>query len=218
MGRTRTAQELIDQARRRANVERAVSKFTNTLMLDFLDSAQTEFHDFVTGYDPEQFVKYDTFTTAAGQDIYSLPADFLHLRRLDLKVGSAYYPINRFTESERSLLSRAGASREIYYSREGDTVVLLPTPAAGQTIRVKYNYFAAKLTGLSDVLEGVNGWEELAVLYMVRRIKVTEGVSTRAVDAEIVRQEDRVRNACYERDGWMPKRLRDRRVSRRRPY
>lgn len=211
MARTYTVSELATKIRIRGDYENS-DFITDAILIDFIDSAHTEVYDLLVTKWEDYYTLEATFNTSDGEAAYTLPSDFYKLMGVDVNHGGIWNRLFRYNLHERNtyqdgLYSYRG---NIYlYRLQGDTVKFIPTPTTIENMRMLYIPSAAKLTALADTIDGINGWEELVVLFALRRCQVREETSTSAVDKEIDRQVKRLEISADARDAGEPESLQD---------
>lgn len=130
---------------------------------------------------PEE--KEQAILTTAGITAYPVPADYLATLGVDWLNGTEYQGLRKFDVTERNRYQVAGSSAVVYrVVGTGPTakVRLAPPPPAGQTYRHVYIPGAPVLENDDDLVDGVNGWEELLILDAAIKCVGKEGDS--AVD------------------------------------
>lgn len=119
---------------------------TQAQKIDALNCGLTEFYDYLIASDlSDYFVKTHTFNTVAGTVQYALPADF--------------YKVRQVYVSESDGRFRPLPSVNEWYLQSHRA------PDSAVPMRLEYIPCAPVLTAPSDSVDGVNGWEELIVLY-----------------------------------------------------
>lgn len=91
-----------------------------------------------------------TFVTDGVKQFFALPADFFKLLGVDLQVNSPgqYISLKPFAFGDRNRLSSFSSQ----------------IPMAGQTLRLFYVPRATPPTSDTDIIDGINGWEEYIVI------------------------------------------------------
>lgn len=122
---------------------------------DALNAGYAKFYDFLIDNGlPDYFVKQVTIPVTAGTQAYALATyatDFYKLRRVCVDLGSNQLrplePLNEwYIQSYRP-------------------------PQAGASIKLDYIPCAPVLVADADIVDGVNGWEELLIVYALLDIK-----------------------------------------------
>lgn len=90
------------------------------------------------------------------------------------------------------------------YRVVGNTLMLIPTPSAGQYIRIFYVPRLSWLLKDTDVLDGVSGWTEYVVVDAAIKALIKEESDTSALEArkEMLRQ--RIEASAQNRDAGQP--------------
>lgn len=114
-----------------------------------------------------QLSSHDLVT--AGADTYALPEDFFKLHAVHLHLsGDQWKALRRCNVADlnggRFGVAFAPYGTDIRYALAGSSIRFVPAPAAGRTIRLWYAPRLAVPTNDEDVIDGVNGWEELLVI------------------------------------------------------
>jgi hypothetical protein len=123
-----------------------------------------------------------TLTTTPNSDAVTVgwPATFQKLRKLELQEGSDYTKL-RPTSLDAAHRFRAGG-RGYRYWLEANVLYLAPTPTVADTLRLFYIPYAVKMTNDADTFDGINGYEELVILwakmYCERRQEMPEWQAT----------------------------------------
>lgn len=211
MARQFTVSELATKIRTRGDYENS-DFITDAILIDFIDSAHTEVYDLLVTKWEDYYTIEATFSTTSDSDAYALPSDFYKLMGLDINHGGTWNRLFRYNLHARNshqdgLYNYQGNT--YLYRIQGNTVKFIPTPDTTESMRMLYIPSADKLTTLTDTIDGINGWEELVVLFALRRCQVREETSTVAVDKEIDRQVERLEVAADARDAGEPESLQD---------
>ena len=215
MARTYTADELVTKCRNRGGYENS-NRLTAAKWYDFLESGVAELYDrLISKFSEDYFTKKSspaTFTPAT--DTYSLPSDFYKLLGVDVQINGVWHALLRIdihernhfqTDSVWSARTWDWGDRAPYrYRLEGTNVLIAPTPQRADTYRFVYIPIATQISTGSESIEGVNGFEELAVLYAVRRAKRSMNEPIGDLVQEIKDQEARVDWAADGRDAGQP--------------
>lgn len=151
-----------------------------------VNQALTDLYDqLVAAGPPDYYLKDYQFTTAADVAGYTLPEDFLKIRRVQVVEQG---------QRRRSLLQM-----------QPDERILLVPPGQASTIVLEYIPVCAPLTNDADTFDGVNGWEELAVLWCTlkayRKLRLPIG----EVAAEYAAMMKRVQDQAYQDPGTPPR-------------
>lgn len=96
-------------------------------------------------------------------------ADFLNLQALDLLSGGRPFPVREFKLAERALYQLPSANLSVYgapfaYRFQGANLVFAPVPVAAFQLQMLYTPTWKVLVADTDVVDAVDGWDELIVL------------------------------------------------------
>ena len=187
MARTVTREELRDRVRQRADVV-SDNHCTDAEINDLLNEGISEHWDLlVSCAPPDYYASSSSISVSAGTEAYSLPADFYRLRAVQVREGSdEYRPIGPLQDAD---------------------IQRYRIPNASATVRVRYITTATKLDDDNDTFDGVNGWEELVVLYAAIDILSKRGQDPSFLIAKRDRFVERIKLNVM-RDAGEPPRIR----------
>lgn len=166
------------------------TNITEAQKIAALNAGYTKFYDFLIAADLSDFLKKTaTFTTVAGTKDYALAtiaSDFYKLRNVYVNEGSNQYrpltPVNEwYIQSYRP-------------------------PAAAVSMRVDYIPCAPVLTTTGDSVDGVNGWEELIVVYAALDFRARRQEEPGWLQKREQELEARIKKMAY-RDAGVPDRI-----------
>lgn len=183
---------------------------SNTELNARINRAYAALYDKIVDTNEGYFVSSADTTTTSGTD-YALPATFYRLLGVDLSGSDGeFYPVDRFNFAERHTRrnSDAGLS-ETLYSLHGAYVRLIPAPAAGRTLRIWYVPAYTTLSGDSDTIDGVNGWEEWIAMEAAIGILQKEESDITDLMTRQAQVWDRISSAVAKRDSASPSRVID---------
>jgi hypothetical protein len=134
-----------------------------------------------------------TITTDGLTQFYALPADFFKLLGVDLQIsGNQYWvTLKPFTFNERNAYN----------------IVTSLTPTAGQVLRLFYVPRATVLSGDTDVVDGVNGWEDYIVADACIKALAKEESDVSVFVAQKQALLQRIESEAENRDAGMPARV-----------
>jgi hypothetical protein len=121
----------------------------------------------------DDYTSDTTIATVAAQEEYSLPADFLTLRHIEVDVGATRpLRMRKFSLAERPLLEGPWAPGQmICYRIVGpDTIRFLPTPTGVHTVTVFYIPAPDVLVATSDAIDARSGWDDWIVYDVVAKL------------------------------------------------
>jgi hypothetical protein len=94
------------------------------------------------------------------------------------------------------------------YSPQGSNISLLPAPSGG-TYRHIYIPAPADLSGDSDTVDGVSGWEEFIVVDTAKKMLQKEESSTATIERDLERIRARIEEMVQNRAWSTPRRVVD---------
>ena len=168
-----------DAVRQRADIVN--SQFvTDPELNSYINQSYFELYDvLVQKYGEDYFAKTGTLTTDGTSTQYPIgetvsgTTDFYKLLGVDLQLAGAapeaYFTIRPFNFAERNryavpnMQSFYGLTN-MRYRIINNSLLLIPTPSAGQTIRYWYVPRLLTLNGDSETLDGVPGWTEYVIV------------------------------------------------------
>lgn len=172
---------------------------------DMVNSAFVTDAEWLTYINASYFALYGLLTEKFGDDYHAaiaeattdgaserieLADDFFKLRGVDLKVDAdRWVPLKPFTFAERSRFPLI--------------------PEAGLTLRIHYVPRLPPLVNGTDVVDGVNGWEDYIVVDAARKALVKEESDASELNAELLRVTARIEHEAANRDAGMPARVSD---------
>ena len=216
MSRTRSGQDLINDAYKRADNENATDRHPRTDVLRYVNQGVTELYDLLVKARGADFFRSSVnITTTASTSTYALgAADFYRL--ISVRVdGDSGGPLVPFDPQEEAALriSDYGATYPTHYLLwGGSNIELLPYHDADSTVVVTYVPRSTDLTDASNsYFDGINGWEEYVAMFAARcmAIKDEDNELARVLEGDMARMAVRVAELAPKRDGFRAKRVRD---------
>lgn len=157
------------------------NSLTDTELNTLINAGAREVYDLlVQAFGGEWYLTSANFNTVAGTSDYALAtiaASFYLLKGVDLSSSGRWVKIEPFSLQTRehyqsATLTANGWSGQGYvYRLSGTNLTLAPTPSAVQTVRVWYVPAFTALSADGDNFDGINGWEEGALVSAGRKIK-----------------------------------------------
>jgi hypothetical protein len=164
-----TLLQLKDRSRQRADMEN--SEFvTDAELTIYINGSIAELHDLlVASYGSDYFLSSTTFSTVAGTESYSLPADFYKLMGVDVQVsGSEWASIRPFNFNERNrnqeLTWGVAGGPNLRYRVMGSNIRLSPAPNSAVSVKVWYTPKATALSADADTLDDLNGFADYVII------------------------------------------------------
>lgn len=181
MAQTATLKQLTDRALDYADM--TGSEFPDPdRLIDYVNDGLAELHDILVNSFEDYFLERHTFTIAAGQEEYDLPADFYKLKKLWYVTSGRRFKIERF------VLDQIDGYRQ--------------TPITGGTCEL---WYVPEFTPLQLPNEKVSiavpvSWEDYAALYAAQRLLMREESDTAVVSMELEKTRQKIINNATPRD------------------
>ena len=171
MAQTVTLTELRSRAREAADQEN--STFVSDTALDrYINTGLGELYDLlVAAYGAEYYGTTQSLSIVAGTYQYSLHVTFykwLGLWRLTGSGGREEKELFRLPHEAAAEAVSGGDPAYPRYRLTTATVELYPTPTSTWYASARFIPALTKLTSGSESFDGINGWEEYAVLYAAK--------------------------------------------------
>lgn len=180
--------------------------------------ALAEFYDLlVSARGHEHYEIVAPITATPGVATIALPSDFYQLLSLHA----------RWTNSQRELIEPLPSLKDVHYFHlsgwaqqtpkcyriRGSVIELFPTPSAATVFDLRYIPVCPTLNdsapGVSDVFDGVNGWDRLIALRVAIDIRALNEKSISQINALYQIEKDRIEELASQRDASTPTRIRD---------
>ena len=220
MPRTRSGQDLLNDAYARADLESAVDRHPRTTVLRHANQGGAELWDLlIEARGPEYFQASQTITTLANTTSYALGTDFYLLIAVR-RDGLGGEPLSALSRSEEAFLRDPLAGADGYpthyqlrrTSAGVNSVTVLPVHGAGMKLVVDYvpSYVDFADTNVS-LFDGVNGWEEYIVDYAARKmaIKDEELGLAKVLEGDMAAMRARILKLAPKRDMHRARRVKD---------
>ena len=164
-----------------------------------------------------------TFTNGIdGVTTYTAPP-FYKLKGVDLSLNSAqnaWVTINKFNFMDRNRFVYPNTASTIYgvfnlqYRLLGSNIEFIPTPSAGQFIRIWYIPRLNQLLQDTDITTtGISGWLQYVIIRAAKYALDKEESDTSKLDAELMFLTKRIEETATNRDTGQPDRVTDIRLS-----
>lgn len=161
-------------------------------------------------------------TTAAAQyDLSTIMPDFYKLNGVDIGVASGssgYVTLKKFDFISRNryvfpqITSTYLGVFNLRYRIVGDTLMFIPTPQAGQQVRLWYTPRPQQLLKDSDILDGISGWTEYVIVDAAIRALQKEESDVSVLMAQKMALKQRIEEAAQNRDIGQPDTISDART------
>lgn len=188
----------------------------------YINYGARRLHDLLaSAFGEEYFLKSETILVENGVNTYDLPADFYRARGVDVSVGSTAITCRRFQFRERNRyqwnsIGWNSIGEPPLYMIQGTEVRFMPTPNTGASVTLWYiptlqvqvhgagNWTSASLVNDDDLIDGVNGFEELVVLTAAIKAKMKNDEDPSALMAQFREVLEWVQTASKQRDAGEP--------------
>ncbi len=180
----------------------------------FINQSLYELYDLlVTAYEDYNVSAPYTFVTDGTNYQYTLPTNFYKLMGVDVGLGggnTGYVTINKFDFINRndyvypSVTSTFAGVFNARYRLVGNNLHLIPTPSAGQTIRVWYVPRCVQLLKDTDIADGINGWLQYVIIRAAKYMLDKEESDSSHLDAELSFLQKRIEETATNRDVGAP--------------
>lgn len=162
-----------------------------------------------------------TFTDASGASIVAKP--FYKLSGVDLAISNAnnaYVTMNKYNLIDRNKFVYPNSSGTIYgvfnlqYRLMGENIRFIPTPTAGQIVRLLYIPRLPQLMLDTDITAiGYSGWLQYVIVRAAKYALDKEESDTAKLDQEISYLKERIEDSAVNRDAGQADTISDTRNS-----
>lgn len=210
--RTYTIAQLITRIRAVADINGTDVFVTDAELQVQMDEGYSELVDILARASIHQFETSYSFTTTGATDTYAIPSDHYKSLAVDYKYATDRYvkvdPL-MFEERNNFMLGINGSARG--WRLVGENIVLYPKPPSGQVYRLIYIPAPANIStsSTSTTIDGIAGWEEYIVQYVVRFVKTKQedDAGVAKAQAHLDRLADRINE--MDQDRQPPQRITD---------
>jgi hypothetical protein len=202
----------------------------------FINQAMFELYDLlVTTYEDYFIAAPATFTVTGNQFLYPLPdgsnsfldqnnnsyiaPPFLKLVGVDLALNTSangYVTVNKFNFSDRNRFVYPNSASTIYgvfnlqYRLMGTNIEFIPTPSAGQKIRIWYIPRLNELLADNNLTTiGFSGWLQYVIVRAAKYALDKEESDTSKLDQELAFLIKRIEASAMNRDAGNPDKISD---------
>lgn len=208
--------------------------YINQSMFELYDLLTTLYEDYFLA-PPIQFVSdgvtyayalpngSNTFFNANNPSMTVTPPPFYKLMGCDLALNNAvnaYVTINKFNFIDRNKFVYPNTASTIYgvfnlqYRVMGNQIQFIPTPSAGQAVRLWYIPRLTELLQDTDTTQmGVSGWIEYVIVRAAKYALDKEESDTTKLTEELVFLKQRIEETAANRDAGLPDTISDSRSS-----
>ena len=199
-----TVSSIITRAQQASDQE-ASNYISASEWLTYVNYGLRRMHDFmISASGDEYMLKSYVFSLTSSSSVYTLPADFLRERAFDLNVAPKPISMQRFQWRERNKYQWAqfnwgGIGAAPMYCLVGQSVYFYPAPTV-QSAGITMWYFptlqttpdggttwnSGTVSSTTVQVDGINGYEQLAVLYAALLAKTKEGTDPSGIQSQLV--------------------------------
>ena len=183
-------------------------------LMEFLDIGNTEtwqiYAESDEGFNNIRF----NITGSSATGLYDLPADFFVLRACEVTQPTAtggWIPLRTATADDNAVSSTSVNGLPYAYRLLGNQLELLPNQSAGSNVRITYVPCAPQLSSSLQQIDGVNGFEQAAVLRGCIYGRIREEKDYSELQSQLAQIESRMIRSVKRRDRGTPHHTRDRR-------
>lgn len=221
MARNRTATGLIDDVRRRADIENVTRRFPDDEVLEYINQSIARLYTILDRCDDTYYQKRSNITTTSGTGIYALPLDFWTLKQVAVQVSNnIQFVARQYMLSEGPWLQTIGvwsAGFPVYYricSLAGvggdlDGIEFAPRPTGNYVVTITYAKSPQRLGLGNDFFDGKAGYEEWVILDAAIKARRKQNTDATALMADKMEVENWILSSANRRDQSSPQRVTD---------
>lgn len=212
MARTITVSDLMTRIRN-ASDETGSKFIDDDELIEYIDSAYAEMYGILVDAYQDYKISFANFTTQDTQDgvnIYQLPTNCYKVRGLDTSSGLS---ATSFMFEEREKLANItyvndGLRTNLRYCVLGDTMLILPTPAA-ESLTLWFVPVPARITSSSQIIDGVAGFEQYIVTHACIEIANKNESDPAVFERKLARIEKKIISFAANRNAAEPRQVID---------
>jgi hypothetical protein len=188
----------------------------------YIRQAAFELYDLLTSVFEDYYVTAPVSFTTDGStqqyDLTTVAPNFYKLVGVDCSIGpndNAKVTLKKFDFISRNqyvfpnITSTFLGVFNLRYRLVGSTLMFIPTPSGGQGITLWYIPRMTEPLKDTDVLDGVNGWEEYVIVRAAKYAMDKEESDSSKLDAELVFLKGRIEEMAANRDAGQPDTISD---------
>ncbi len=171
----RTIDQMVSAARKCANVQgtTALVRHPDADLFDYVNRGVAALHRQLSMVDSGQrYLSSVTVTTAASQEAYSLPADFMHLISLSGELDGVQRWFTPYSMNERPELTdenNGWTGEPLYYRLRGGNISLLPVPSGVYDLTLWYTAQPSTLT-TGQTFDTIARLDDFIVWYAAKEV------------------------------------------------
>jgi len=179
----------------------------------YINQAAFELYDLLVTEYEDYFMKAPLQITTDGSEQYTLPSDFYKLLGVDLGLANnttAWITLKKFQFIERNryvypqINSTFFGCFNLQYRLMGNTLFFIPTPSAGQFLRIWYIPKLTQLLQDTDILTGISGWGEYVIIDAAIRAMQKQENDVSVLGAQKMMLIKRIEESAMNRDAGQP--------------
>lgn len=203
-------------AKQRADMEN--SGFVTTSEWNtYINQSYFELYDLLVTVYEDYFLTGPTPLVTTGDNTIALPNDFYKLMGVDGSPNStnAFVTLKKFDFIARNRYiypQQVNTLLGVFnpqYRVMGNNLMLIPTPPAGQTIRIWYIPRVTQLLQDTDTLDGVSGWNEYVIVDAAIKAMQKEESDVSVLMAQKQMLKQRIEESATNRDAGQPDTISD---------
>lgn len=215
MARTRSGEDLINDAYARSDLESAADRHSRVSVLRYVNQGCAALYDLLIEARGPAYYRAtpQEITTAAGTTRYALNATFYRLISARVK-GTQGFTLDPFRAQDEPWLRAPMADSQFpsHYEIQQLFIELLPLHRAGEIVVVNYIPFCPVLadSGVS-LFDGINGWEEYVVCFAAKCMatKDEEWDLVRELRSDMASLASRISKLAPGRDAFRAERVKN---------
>lgn len=204
-----TLLQLKTRCRERSDMED--SEFvSDSELLSYINASYAELYDILVSKFEDYYTISSLFTIASG-NTQVLPTNFYKLRGLDFKLdANNWINVSKFNFAHRNILSRSTSrsrNRQAQYRVVGSNLMIEPESNAPGDYRIWYTPVYTPLAADSDLVDGLNGFEEYIVIDVAIKMLAKEESSATHLEREKDAMTKRIEVMSQNRDSDQPEKI-----------
>lgn len=211
-----TLGELKTQSRQRADMEHS-DFVSDSELTTYINHSLAELHDLLIGAYCEDYVMEEYSFIADGTNLsYALPADFYHLRGVDVRTNQSgdwatvkRFNFNRRNEQQNAFTWNLLGLPYLEYRLVGSNIRFNRIPDANMQIRIFYYPKAVTLVVDADTYDDVNKFAEYIVTDVAIKMLQKEESDTQVLMAQKQALKARIEAMAQNRDANEPESVSD---------
>lgn len=179
----------------------------------YINQAYFELYDLLVTEYEDYFMKAPLQITTDGSQQVTLPTDFYKLLGVDLGLANnttAWITLKKFDFIERNryvypqINSTFFGCFNLQYRLMGNSLFFIPTPSAGQFMRIWYIPKLTQLLQDTDILTGVSGWSDYVIVDAAIRAKEKQEDDCSVLMMQKQGLMKRIEDSAMNRDAGQP--------------